>query len=211
VILFNINNNFLRDPPYFHLLRFGPLSLLRDPLQHLPHLQHAQFLAHGFAPGAYRRLAFAPTFSRLWLPPRRSPRSSWLASRFPSLVLPCFLQHLSLEVASAAAAQLEDDGDKNYAGLKIQTRLLPAPACHVSRGTRRCPTVGTTRQPGPFFSQDHQTTTTCAAHVFGIVESRLEGGGVNRQNMKIINFEHTLCPRLGLEINLECGRSHLLL
>jgi hypothetical protein len=29
-------------------------------------------------------------------------------------------------------------------------------------------------------------------------ESRLEGG-VNRQNLKIINFEHKLEPRLGLE------------
>ena len=117
-------------------------------------------------------------------------------------VLPCFLLHLSLEVASAAAAQLEDDGDKNYAGLKIQTRLLPAPACHMSRGTRRCLTVGTTRQPGHFFSLDHQTTTTYAAHVFGIVESRLEGGG-NKRNLKIINFEHALHSGLALEINSE--------
>jgi hypothetical protein len=31
------------------------------------------------------------------------------------------------------------------------------------------------------------------------IESRLEG--VNRRNLKIINFEHTLHPRLGLEIN----------
>jgi hypothetical protein len=31
------------------------------------------------------------------------------------------------------------------------------------------------------------------------IESRLEG--VNRQNLKIINFEHTLHPGLGLEIN----------
>jgi hypothetical protein len=30
-------------------------------------------------------------------------------------------------------------------------------------------------------------------------ESRLEG--VNRQNLKIINFEHALHPGLGLEIN----------
>jgi hypothetical protein len=32
---------------------------------------------------------------------------------------------------------------------------------------------------------------------------------VNMQNLKIINFEHTLRPRLGLEINnseSECGR-----
>jgi hypothetical protein len=32
-----------------------------------------------------------------------------------------------------------------------------------------------------------------------LIESRLEG--VNRQNLKIINFEHTLHPGLGLEIN----------
>jgi hypothetical protein len=31
------------------------------------------------------------------------------------------------------------------------------------------------------------------------IESRLEG--VNRRNLKIMNFEHTLYPRLGLEIN----------
>jgi hypothetical protein len=37
-----------------------------------------------------------------------------------------------------------------------------------------------------------------------IIESRLEG--VNRRNLKIINFEHTLHPRLGSEINnLEFG------
>jgi hypothetical protein len=36
-------------------------------------------------------------------------------------------------------------------------------------------------------------------------------GGVNRRHLKIINFEHTLHLGLGLEINLECGRSfHLL-
>jgi hypothetical protein len=35
-------------------------------------------------------------------------------------------------------------------------------------------------------------------------ESRLEG--VNRRNLKIINFEHTLRPGLGLEINnIEFG------
>jgi hypothetical protein len=32
------------------------------------------------------------------------------------------------------------------------------------------------------------------------IESRLEGG-VNRRNLKIIKFEHTLHPGLGLEIN----------
>jgi hypothetical protein len=32
-----------------------------------------------------------------------------------------------------------------------------------------------------------------------LIESHLEG--VNRQNLKIINFEHALHPRLGLEIN----------
>jgi hypothetical protein len=32
------------------------------------------------------------------------------------------------------------------------------------------------------------------------IESRLEGG-VNRRNLKIINFEHALCVGLGLEIN----------
>jgi hypothetical protein len=31
--------------------------------------------------------------------------------------------------------------------------------------------------------------------------SRLEGGGVNRRNLKIINFDHTLHLGLGLEIN----------
>ena len=31
------------------------------------------------------------------------------------------------------------------------------------------------------------------------IESRLEG--VNRRNLKIINFEHALHPGLGLEIN----------
>jgi hypothetical protein len=31
-------------------------------------------------------------------------------------------------------------------------------------------------------------------------ESRLEGG-VNRRNLKIVNFEHALHPGLGLEIN----------
>jgi hypothetical protein len=31
------------------------------------------------------------------------------------------------------------------------------------------------------------------------IESRLEG--VNRQNLKIINFEHALAPGLGLQIN----------
>jgi hypothetical protein len=31
------------------------------------------------------------------------------------------------------------------------------------------------------------------------IESRLEG--VNRRNLKIINFEHALCPSLVLEIN----------
>jgi hypothetical protein len=42
-----------------------------------------------------------------------------------------------------------------------------------------------------------------------IIESRLEG--VNRRNLKIINFEHALYLGLGLEINSECGRSFLLL
>jgi hypothetical protein len=32
-------------------------------------------------------------------------------------------------------------------------------------------------------------------------ESRLEGVGVNRRNLKIINFDHALHPGLGLEIN----------
>jgi hypothetical protein len=31
------------------------------------------------------------------------------------------------------------------------------------------------------------------------IESRLEG--MNRRNLKIINFEHVLCSGLGLEIN----------
>jgi hypothetical protein len=36
------------------------------------------------------------------------------------------------------------------------------------------------------------------------IKSRLEG--VNRQKLKIINFEHALHPRLGLKINnLEIG------
>jgi hypothetical protein len=39
---------------------------------------------------------------------------------------------------------------------------------------------------------------------FIVRESHQEG--VNRRNLKIINFEHTLHPRLGLEINnLESG------
>jgi hypothetical protein len=33
------------------------------------------------------------------------------------------------------------------------------------------------------------------------IESRLEGGGVNRQNLKIVYFEHALHPGLRLEIN----------
>jgi hypothetical protein len=32
-------------------------------------------------------------------------------------------------------------------------------------------------------------------------ESCLEGGGVNRRNLKTINFEHELHPGLGLEIS----------
>jgi hypothetical protein len=40
-------------------------------------------------------------------------------------------------------------------------------------------------------------------------ESRLEG--VNRQNLKIINFEHALHLGLGLEINSECERLFLVL
>jgi hypothetical protein len=37
-----------------------------------------------------------------------------------------------------------------------------------------------------------------------LIESRLEG--VNRRNLKFINFEHTLYPGLGLEINnIEIG------
>ena len=35
----------------------------------------------------------------------------------------------------------------------------------------------------------------------GVVKVTLKGGGVNRRNLKIINFEHTLHLRLGLEIN----------
>jgi hypothetical protein len=38
------------------------------------------------------------------------------------------------------------------------------------------------------------------------LESRLEGGLVNRRNLKIINFEHELHMGLGLEINTECER-----
>jgi hypothetical protein len=34
---------------------------------------------------------------------------------------------------------------------------------------------------------------------------------VNRQNLKNTNFEHTIYPGLGLEINSECGISFLLL
>jgi hypothetical protein len=34
-----------------------------------------------------------------------------------------------------------------------------------------------------------------------ILESRLEGGGVNRRNLKFINFKHTLRLGLALELN----------
>jgi hypothetical protein len=34
---------------------------------------------------------------------------------------------------------------------------------------------------------------------------------VNRRNLKIINFEHALCPELTLELNSKCGRLFFLL
>jgi hypothetical protein len=37
--------------------------------------------------------------------------------------------------------------------------------------------------------------------VQSLCESRLDGGGGERRNLKIINFEHTLHLGLGLEIN----------
>jgi hypothetical protein len=37
--------------------------------------------------------------------------------------------------------------------------------------------------------------------VLSLPKSHLEGGGVNRRNLKIINFEHKLHSGLGLEIS----------
>jgi hypothetical protein len=56
---------------------------------------------------------------------------------------------------------------------------------------------------GALLSPRHTTT----AHVLGT--TRLEG--VNRRNLKIINFEYALYLGLGLEMNSKCRRLFLLL